>query len=154
MFCLNIFLLLVLFPPAAPAEFINVSVSSAAKSNSDLFTSSGKGYMLADKKINIEGTFVIDKDLIVQNCTLNMGVESKIIISKNKTLTLQSAQEGITLLKAGGKIMWDGIYITDKTAYLITNSTGAPLEKNLKRSVILPEAKHSDHCPLLVEVDI
>jgi exodeoxyribonuclease-3 len=29
-----------------------------------------------------------------------------------------------------------------------------PLEKNLKHSVILPEAKHSDHCPLLVEIDI
>lgn len=28
------------------------------------------------------------------------------------------------------------------------------LEKQLKRSVILPEAKHSDHCPLLLEVDM
>ncbi|HEX9981416.1 MAG TPA: exodeoxyribonuclease III [Flavobacterium sp.] len=28
-----------------------------------------------------------------------------------------------------------------------------PLENRLKRSVILPEAKHSDHCPILVEVE-
>ena len=28
-----------------------------------------------------------------------------------------------------------------------------PLQENLKRSVILPEAKHSDHCPLLVEFE-
>ena len=28
------------------------------------------------------------------------------------------------------------------------------LEKQLKRSIILPEAKHSDHCPVLVEIDI
>ncbi len=28
-----------------------------------------------------------------------------------------------------------------------------PLESRLKRSVILPEAKHSDHCPILVEID-
>lgn len=28
-----------------------------------------------------------------------------------------------------------------------------PLEKRLKRSVILSEAKHSDHCPILVELD-
>lgn len=27
------------------------------------------------------------------------------------------------------------------------------LEERLKRSVILPEAKHSDHCPILVEID-
>lgn len=27
------------------------------------------------------------------------------------------------------------------------------LKPNLKRSVILPEAKHSDHCPVLVEMD-
>jgi exodeoxyribonuclease-3 len=29
-----------------------------------------------------------------------------------------------------------------------------PLEKQLKRSIILPEAKHSDHCPLMVEIAI
>ena len=29
----------------------------------------------------------------------------------------------------------------------------ANLEKQLKRAAILPEAKHSDHCPILVEVD-
>jgi len=28
-----------------------------------------------------------------------------------------------------------------------------PLEKNLKRSVILPEARHSDHCPILLETE-
>lgn len=29
-----------------------------------------------------------------------------------------------------------------------------PLEAKLKRSVILREAKHSDHCPILVELDV
>jgi len=29
-----------------------------------------------------------------------------------------------------------------------------PLEPQLKRSVILKEAKHSDHCPILVEIDV
>lgn len=29
-----------------------------------------------------------------------------------------------------------------------------PLEKKLKRAVILPEAKHSDHCPIVVEIDL
>ncbi len=29
-----------------------------------------------------------------------------------------------------------------------------PLKKNLKRSVILSEAKHSDHCPILVELEV
>lgn len=28
-----------------------------------------------------------------------------------------------------------------------------PLENRLKRAVILPEAKHSDHCPVLTEID-
>ena len=28
-----------------------------------------------------------------------------------------------------------------------------PLQDRLKRAVILPEAKHSDHCPVLVEID-
>ncbi|SCY23128.1 exodeoxyribonuclease III [Flavobacterium caeni] len=28
-----------------------------------------------------------------------------------------------------------------------------PLENRLKRAVILPEAKHSDHCPILAEID-
>ncbi|MAN60213.1 MAG: exodeoxyribonuclease III [Flavobacteriaceae bacterium] len=32
------------------------------------------------------------------------------------------------------------------------NMVAAPLQENLKRAVILPEAKHSDHCPLLVEL--
>jgi exodeoxyribonuclease-3 len=26
------------------------------------------------------------------------------------------------------------------------------LESNLKRAAILPEAKHSDHCPILLEL--
>ena len=33
------------------------------------------------------------------------------------------------------------------------NMVGLPLENKLKRSVILPEAKHSDHCPVLLEID-
>ncbi len=33
------------------------------------------------------------------------------------------------------------------------NMVSKPLEKNMKRSVILPEAKHSDHCPVLLEID-
>jgi len=32
------------------------------------------------------------------------------------------------------------------------NMVAQPLQENLKRAVILPEAKHSDHCPLLVEL--
>ena len=28
-----------------------------------------------------------------------------------------------------------------------------PLQENIKRSVILNEAMHSDHCPILVEID-
>ncbi|MBR9757005.1 MAG: exodeoxyribonuclease III [Algicola sp.] len=28
-----------------------------------------------------------------------------------------------------------------------------PLQENLKRGVILPEAKHSDHCPIMVEIE-
>ena len=27
------------------------------------------------------------------------------------------------------------------------------MKERLKRAVILPEAKHSDHCPVLVEID-
>lgn len=33
------------------------------------------------------------------------------------------------------------------------NMVSQPLQDNLKRAVILPEAKHSDHCPLLVELE-
>ena len=33
------------------------------------------------------------------------------------------------------------------------NMVSFPLEKKLKRSVILPDAKHSDHCPVLLEMD-
>ncbi|MGP8217364.1 MAG: exodeoxyribonuclease III [Bacteroidia bacterium] len=28
-----------------------------------------------------------------------------------------------------------------------------PVEKALKRAILLPEARHSDHCPMLIEVD-
>ncbi|MEX2591393.1 MAG: exodeoxyribonuclease III [Anditalea sp.] len=31
--------------------------------------------------------------------------------------------------------------------------TTTPLKENIKRSVILPEAIHSDHCPILLEID-
>ncbi|WP_203294558.1 exodeoxyribonuclease III [Luteirhabdus pelagi] len=34
------------------------------------------------------------------------------------------------------------------------NMVSEPLQEKLKRAVILPEAKHSDHCPLLVELDL
>jgi exodeoxyribonuclease III len=33
------------------------------------------------------------------------------------------------------------------------NMVSLPLENKLKRSVILPEAHHSDHCPVLTEID-
>lgn len=33
------------------------------------------------------------------------------------------------------------------------NMVSIPLEPRLKRAVILPEAKHSDHCPVLVEIE-
>jgi len=33
------------------------------------------------------------------------------------------------------------------------NMVSMPLEKKLKRAVILPEAKHSDHCPVMLEID-
>jgi len=31
--------------------------------------------------------------------------------------------------------------------------TTTPLKERIKRAVILPEAKHSDHCPILLEID-
>jgi exodeoxyribonuclease-3 len=33
------------------------------------------------------------------------------------------------------------------------NMVSKPLEKNIKRAYILPEAKHSDHCPIVVEIE-
>jgi exodeoxyribonuclease-3 len=33
-------------------------------------------------------------------------------------------------------------------------AVSSPLEKHLKRALILPEAKHSDHCPTVLEIDI
>ena len=33
------------------------------------------------------------------------------------------------------------------------NLVSSPMENKLKRAVILPEAKHSDHCPVLVEFE-
>jgi len=33
------------------------------------------------------------------------------------------------------------------------NLVSTPMKDRLKRAVILPEAKHSDHCPVLVEID-
>jgi len=33
------------------------------------------------------------------------------------------------------------------------NLVSLPMEARLKRAVILPEAKHSDHCPVLVEIE-
>jgi len=33
------------------------------------------------------------------------------------------------------------------------NMVSKPLESRMKRAVILPEAKHSDHCPVLLEID-
>lgn len=33
------------------------------------------------------------------------------------------------------------------------NMVAEPLQENLKRAVILPDAYHSDHCPLLVELE-
>ncbi|EDP98543.1 exodeoxyribonuclease III [Kordia algicida OT-1] len=34
------------------------------------------------------------------------------------------------------------------------NMVGKALKDNITRATILPEAKHSDHCPILVEIDI
>ncbi len=34
------------------------------------------------------------------------------------------------------------------------NMVSEPLKENITRATILPEAKHSDHCPILVEVEV
>ena len=34
------------------------------------------------------------------------------------------------------------------------NLVSTPLEKNIKRAYILPEAHHSDHCPVVVELNV
>ena len=34
------------------------------------------------------------------------------------------------------------------------NMVSEPLKDNITRATILPEAKHSDHCPILVEIDV
>ena len=34
------------------------------------------------------------------------------------------------------------------------NLVSAPLEKNIERAYILPEAHHSDHCPVVVELNV
>jgi len=34
------------------------------------------------------------------------------------------------------------------------NMVSAPLKDNIQRAYILPEAKHSDHCPIVVELDV
>ena len=34
------------------------------------------------------------------------------------------------------------------------NMVSDTLRDNMKRAAILPEAKHSDHCPVLVELDV
>lgn len=34
------------------------------------------------------------------------------------------------------------------------NMVSQPLQEKLNRAVILPEAKHSDHCPIMVELDV
>ncbi|WP_459210072.1 exodeoxyribonuclease III [Aquimarina rhabdastrellae] len=34
------------------------------------------------------------------------------------------------------------------------NMVAAPLEDKIQRALILPEAKHSDHCPIVVELDV
>jgi len=34
------------------------------------------------------------------------------------------------------------------------NMVAEPLKENLSRAVILPDAKHSDHCPVLLEINI
>ena len=34
------------------------------------------------------------------------------------------------------------------------NMVSEPLEKTISRAYILPEAKHSDHCPIVVELDL
>lgn len=31
--------------------------------------------------------------------------------------------------------------------------TTLPMKKKVKNSIILPEAQHSDHCPILIEID-
>ena len=34
------------------------------------------------------------------------------------------------------------------------NMVSNTLEKNMIRATILPDAKHSDHCPVLLELDV
>ncbi|MBI4932227.1 MAG: hypothetical protein HY841_15820, partial [Bacteroidetes bacterium] len=100
----------------------NVSVSSAEKKYPKLFVKTQEGFQWSHASLNISGTFTVDKNLLVANCTLLLAPEAKIMIAAGNTFTLRSDGEGQTLLKAGDKIMWDGIYIQGSAAHLVSSS--------------------------------
>jgi hypothetical protein len=70
--------------------------------------------------IAVNGILTIAADVTFRNCNISMGQNAKIVVEEGYTLTFDDCG-----LYAGCKYMWDGIYVTHPTSWIIIkNSTG------------------------------
>ena len=75
-----------------------------------------------------------------------------------KTYIDQLTNKDISILIPGGGNSYEAAYLLEKGFTNITVIDLAPLvtdnlKEKLKRAAILPEAKHSDHCPVMLELE-
>ena len=102
-----------------PVDFVWTNTSASAE---------GLSTVLVNKIILINGTFALDQNLILDDCKVLMGEDAKIDVSSNTFLQLRNSQ-----IEACGDKMWDGIYLPDQSASLLSEGS---IVRDAKNAVV------------------
>ena len=92
---------------------------------------------LLDRDITINGTLEITGALTTvnwQGCHVYFGGDAKVIVHNGSKLYISPTQR-ISILRACGDYMWDGIFVTDGSSYL--EIRGNTLTEEAKNAVVL-----------------
>lgn len=79
----------------------------------------GGTHTIINTSIAINGTFEIDADLIIDNCTVYFGPQAKINVQQGKMLWIKRN----SILKAGCNEMWDGIYVSHPSSVVLIDDS-------------------------------
>ena len=79
--------------------------------------------MISNQTYFVYGDFIIDQDLIIDNCVLVMGQNARILVNDGSTLTITSNTFGSSSHLYACQDMWQGIILLGDNASLIINNT-------------------------------
>jgi Secretion system C-terminal sorting domain len=102
--------------PAYNSFNCNLTYLPLAGSSVSALTS-GSVLTLTSQSIEINGTFIVDKDFNMLNCRIKMGANAQIVVEEGKRILLSR-----TLISSCGDVIHNGIKMKNRARFLITNS--------------------------------